>query len=163
MIGPPRFPPNCWYLVSGFFAVGEAKKLLAWVASLFPKANRVPLNWLVPDFRTTVVTDPPARPNSASKLEVVTFTELIDSAEGMSTVRRPVLWLSSRPSIWTLFERRDWPLNLVSWLSWGLKNCEWGRVRGTVPGTVAHRPWKLRPWPRGRSCTCRPSIVRPMS
>ena len=44
------------------------------------------------------------------------------------------MWLSSRPSIWTLFDRRDWPLNLVSWLSWGLKNCECGRVRVTGPG-----------------------------
>jgi hypothetical protein len=91
-----------------------------------------------------VVTEPPAFPNSASKFEVLTLTESTDSADGMSTVRRPVLWLSSRPSIWTLFDRRDWPLNLVSWLSCGLKNCECGRVIVTVPGTVTHIPWKLR-------------------
>ena len=144
MIGPPRVAPNCWYLVLGFAAVAEEKYCRAWVDSVFPKAKTLPLNWLVPDFRTTVVTDPPALPNSASKFEVLTLTESMDSAEGMSTVRRPVLWLSSRPSIWTLFDRRDWPLNLVSWLSCGLKNCEWGRVIVTVPGTVTHMPWKLR-------------------
>ena len=145
MIGPPRVAPNCWYFVSGFFAVADAKKFLAWVDSLLPKKNALPRSWLVPDFRTTTVTDPPARPNSASKLEVDTLTESIDSADGISTVSRPVLWLSSSPSTCTLFERRDWPLNFVSWLSCGLKNWECGRVSVTVPGTVAHMPWKLRP------------------
>jgi hypothetical protein len=137
--------------------------LRACVPSEFPKKKRLPLTWFVPDFRTTVVTDPPARPNSASKFDVLTLTESIASAAGMRTVRRPVLWLSSTPSICTLFERRDWPLNFVSWLSWGLKNWEWGRAMVTVPGTVAHMPWKLRLWVRGRSWTSRPSIVRPVS
>ena len=163
MIGPPRVAPNCWYFVSGFTEAAEAKEFLAWVDSLFAKAKTLPLNWLVPDFMTTVVTDPPARPNSASKFDVVTLTESIASAEGMRTVRRPVRWLLSSPSICTLFERRDWPLNLVSWESWGLKNCECGRLRVTDPGTVAHMPWKLRLSPRGSSWTNRPSMLRPVS
>src|SRR5574342_70647 len=65
--------------------------------------------------------------------EVLMLIVSIASAEGMRTVSRPVLWLSSRPSICTLFESRDWPLNFVSWLSCGLKNWEWGRVIVTVP------------------------------
>ena len=143
MIGPPRVAPNCWYFVSGFTEVAEAKEFLAWVDSVFAKAKTLPLNWLVPDFMTTVVTDPPARPNSASKFEVVTLTESIASAEGMRTVRRPVLWLLSSPSIWTLFDRRDWPLNLVSWESWGLKNCECGRLRVTDPGHGGPHPLEV--------------------
>ena len=56
---------------------------------------------------------PPARPNSASYALVLMFTVSIASADGISVVSSPVRWLSSIPSIWTLFARRDWPLTFA--------------------------------------------------
>jgi len=140
-----------------------AKEFLAWVDSVFAKAKTLPLTWLVPDFRTTVVTDPPARPNSASKLDVphvdgvdrlgggdedgeeaglVVVVEAVD----LDVVREPRLAVELR-------------LHTVL----GVEELGVRRVMVTVPGTVAHIPWKLRPWPRGISWTSRPSIVRPVS
>ncbi len=71
MIGPPSVNPNWLYSVSGFcrsfgrFA-RSTNALVARVSSLSPNQNPEPLYWFVPDFSVTLVTAPPARPNSAS-------------------------------------------------------------------------------------------------
>src|SRR5712691_10435646 len=85
------------------------------------------------------------------------------SAEGMRTVRSPVLWLSSIPSSITLLASRDWPFTWVERLSWELKNCEWGRKGRLAPGTVTSSPWKLRLNESGISVTCLLSMSRPVS
>ena len=103
----------------------------------------------MPDLSVTLVTAPPARPNSASKLLVLTATVSRASADGISTVNSPVRWLLSMPSIWTLLPRRLCPFILLSSESCELKNSECGRLGRVAPGTVAHMPWKLRPKPSG--------------
>ena len=106
---------------------------------------------LVPDLSVTLVMAPPARPNSASYALVLMLTVSIASADGISVVSSPVRWLSSIPSIWTLFASRDWPLTLVERLSCALKKSECGRCSRSAPGTVTIIPWKLRLKPSGTS------------
>jgi len=117
----------------------------------------------VPDRSVTFVIAPPARPNSASYMLVVTFTVSIASADGMSVVSRPVRWLSSIPSICTLLASRDCPLTFVERLSCALKNSECGRNGRVAPGTVTSIPWKLRLNPSGTSCRWTLSMMRPVS
>ena len=63
-IGPPNVKPACRYLVSAGASVVNG--LRATVASVLPKLNAEPAKLLVPDLMVTLVTAPPARPNSAS-------------------------------------------------------------------------------------------------
>jgi hypothetical protein len=91
------------------------------------------------------------------------FTVSIASADGISVVSRPVRWLSSIPSIWTLFARRDWPLTLVDRLSCALKKSECGRCSRSAPGTVTIIPWKLRLKPSGTSVRWTLSMIRLVS
>ena len=94
---------------------------------------------------------------------MLTLTVSMASAEGMSTVKRPLLWLSSMPSSITLLASRVWPLTFVDRLSWELKNCEWGRKGRVAPGTVTSSPWKLRAKDSGISVICLLSMMRPVS
>jgi hypothetical protein len=96
-------------------------------------------------------------------LLVLTLTASMASAEGMRTVRRPLLWLSSIPSSITLLASRVCPFTLVERLSCELKNCEWGRKGRVAPGTVTISPWKLRLNESGISVICLLSMMRPVS
>ena len=91
------------------------------------------------------------------------LTVSIASAEGISVVNSPVRWLSSIPSIWTLFASRDWPLTLVERLSCALKKSECGRCSRSAPGTVIIIPWKLRLKPSGTSSRWTLSMMRLVS
>ena len=80
------------------------------------------------------------------------FTVSIASADGISVVSSPVRWLSSIPSIWTLFARRDWPLTLRRQ---AVLRVEEVGVRPLHPqarrAPMIIIPWKLRLKPSGTS------------
>src|SRR5215472_12474706 len=98
----------------------------------------------------TLVTPPVARPNSASKLLVLTSTVWMASCGGISTWSRPVRSLSSTPSSCRLLPSRDCPLKRVARLTCGLKNAECCDSGSAAPGTRIARLWKFLLPPIGK-------------
>src|ERR1700756_1187025 len=82
-MGPPTVPPNSF---QRWRAVGRPLKLLdhslALKKSLRRYSNTLPWNWLVPDFRLTLITPPRNWPNSALGLLVVTLNSWMASMLG---------------------------------------------------------------------------------
>src|SRR5215469_8168257 len=83
LMGPPSVAP---YSFQRWRAVGSPLKLLdhslALKKSLRRYSKRLPWNWLVPDFRLTLITPPRKWPNSALGLLVITLNSWMASTLG---------------------------------------------------------------------------------
>src|ERR1700733_14205119 len=88
MIGPPNVAPNWFWFSCGFTVL---KYPCAFNTVLRKYSNTSPCSALVPDFVTTLTTDPELRPYSASKVLVITRNSSIASGDGC-TVGRFTNW-----------------------------------------------------------------------
>ena len=83
LIGPPTVPPN-WLLISfGWAELRLLKYGYAFKCWFMWYWKAEPWTWFVPDLICRLIAAPPARPCSASKEFVTTFTVSIDSSAGL--------------------------------------------------------------------------------
>src|SRR5438034_8430565 len=103
-MGPPNVPPNSFQrrLAGALLTVGSELKLrdhsFALKKSLRRNSNRLPWNWLVPDFVLTLITPPRNWPNDAFGLFVMMLNSWIASTLGEYATLLSTNSLLSMPS-----------------------------------------------------------------
>src|SRR2546426_9459762 len=133
-MGPPTAPPNWLYTSLGLRWPGGRKKGLAFIACTELYSNTAPCRSFVPLLVWTLMAAPPARPCSASKLLVTTFTVSMDSSEGTyATICGSWITVELAPSMRVLFELRPEPLTLNASAREGLVGTEWALAGGAKP------------------------------
>src|SRR5258708_34046577 len=96
LIGPPSVPPN-WLICDLGRLTPRAVRMgvFEFNDSSRKYSNALPCHWFVPDLVTTLITAPPARPNSAEKPFWFTWNSCTDSSENWYGGRGP-----GRPNNW---------------------------------------------------------------
>src|SRR5713226_7714319 len=137
LIGPPTAPPNWLYTNFGLFCPTGRKNGLALMACTELYSKAAPCRSLVPLLVCTLIAAPPARPCSASKLLVTTFTVSMDSSDGTyATTCGSWMTVELAPSIRVLFELRLEPFTLKASAREGLVGTECAFTGGANPGSV---------------------------